>query len=94
MSKPSQAQSKDDAIGDAAQAERLATRIAATVMNTLGRPTDLFRVSVVRLWGNRYRVNVQTGPNAVSALIAHSYFLEVDETGAVVASTPVITRLY
>ena len=94
MSTPSPAQPDEEVIGTALRAERLAGAIAASVLRDLGKPTDLFRVSVVRLWENHYRVNVQTGPDAVSARVAHSYFLKVDETGAVLASTPAITRLY
>jgi hypothetical protein len=63
-------------------------------MNALGQPRDLFRLSVVRLWENRYRVNVQTGDDAVSARIAHSFFLAVDADGNVLESIPAITRLY
>jgi hypothetical protein len=94
MSTPSSAQPDEEVTGKALRAERIAGMIAASVLRELGKPADLFRVAVVRLWDNRYRVNVQTGPDAVSARVAHSFFLEVDEAGAVLASTPAITRLY
>ncbi len=94
MSTPSRARPDEEAVGKALRAERLAAAITASVLRDLGRPADLYRVFVARLWENRYRVNVQTGPDAVSARVAHSFFLEVDEAGAVLASTPAITRLY
>jgi len=63
-------------------------------MRVLGKPRDLFRVSAVQLWRNHYRVNVQTGADAVSVRIAHSFFVEVDENGNIVESVPVLERQY
>jgi hypothetical protein len=83
-----------EAVEEAQRAERLALVISASVMKALGQPADLFRVTVVRLWGSHYRVNVQTGTDVASARIAHSYFLTVDESGRVIASEPAIARLY
>ena len=94
MSTPSPAQPDEEVAGKAQRAERIALAITASVLRELGKPTDLFRVAVVKLWKNRYRVNVQTGPDAVSARVAHSFFLEVDEAGAVLSSAPAITRQY
>ncbi|QJX00539.1 hypothetical protein [Frigoriglobus tundricola] len=94
MSTPSRTELDEDAPGRARRAERLATVISASVLHELGTPADLFRVSVVRLWENHYRVNVQTGPDAVSTRVAHSFFLKVDEAGAVQAASPAIVRLY
>lgn len=94
MSTSSRTESDEEVLGKARRAERLATVVAASVLHALGKPTDLFRVSVVWLWENRYRVNVQVGPDAVSARVAHSYFLEVDEAGAVLTASPAIARLY
>ncbi len=94
MSKLPRAESDEEARGKAQRAERLATVIAASVLRELGKPADLFRVSVVQLWEHHYRVNVQTGPDAVSARVAHSFFLKVDEAGAVLASAPAIARVY
>ncbi len=94
MPAPTPAQPDEEVVGKAARAERVAVTISAAVMKALGHPAELFRVSVVRLWGNHYRVNVQTGPDAVSARIAHSYFLTADDNGQVLASVPAIARLY
>lgn len=94
MSTPSPAQPDEEVIGKSLRTEQIAGLIAAFVLRDLGKPADLFRVSVVRLWENHYRVNVQTGTDAVSARVAHSFFLNVDDAGAVLASAPAITRLY
>ena len=64
------------------------------VLHTLGRPGDLHRVQVRPLWEDRYRVNILVGTDAVSAKLAHSYFLVTDSDGNIVASTPKITRQY
>src|SRR3954447_5362946 len=64
------------------------------VLSGLGSPADLFRVQVTSLWANFFRVNVFTGPDAVSSSVAHSYFLEADGDGKILASNPAITRVY
>jgi hypothetical protein len=69
-------------------------RIGQRVMLALGKPDDLFRVQVRELWERRYRVNVYTGPDASSARVAHSYFLETDDDGEVIKSTPNLKRRY
>ena len=94
MPAPTPTQPDEDAVGESRKAEQLATAIGASVLNTLGRPDGLFRVSVVRLWRNRYRVNVHTGADAVSTRITDSFFLAVDKAGAVVESNPALTRRY
>jgi hypothetical protein len=76
------------------RAERLAAAVGVSVVNTLGRPAGLYRVSATRLWENFYRVNVLTGADAVSSRIAHSFFVAANEQGNVIESTPPITRLY
>lgn len=68
--------------------------IANYVVQALGQPSDLHRVQVRPLWEDHYRVNVLIGGDAVSAKIAHSYFLVADHDGTIVASTPKITRQY
>ncbi len=66
--------------------------IGAQVVHNLGRPSDLHKVQVRRLWENFYRVNILVGPDAASAKVAHSYFLKVDGDGLIVESTPKIPR--
>jgi hypothetical protein len=68
--------------------------IATHVLETLGKPLDLQTVQVKRLWENRYRVNVFTGDDCASVRVADSYFLVVDNDGAIINSTPEITRRY
>lgn len=93
MSTQSQVHPDGDAVAGRKPAE-LAAAVGAAVMRGLGRPRDLFRVAAVRLWGNHYRVNVQTGPDAVSLRIAHSFFVEADEKGNVLGSVPALERRY
>lgn len=71
-----------------------ATTLCLSVMTALGRPENFFRISAVCLWENHFRVNVQTGDDATSIRIAHSFFVAVDERGKVLESNPPITRLY
>lgn len=84
----------EEATPKKARAEQLAAAVCASVMSGLGRPRNLFRVSAVRLWDNRYRVNVQTGADSVSTHIAHSFFVAADDKGNVVESIPPIAKLY
>jgi hypothetical protein len=68
--------------------------IRASVLDSLGRPAELFRVSVMPLWGNKYRVNVFTGTDATSVRIPNSYFVEADDNGFILQSTPRIRKEY
>jgi hypothetical protein len=68
--------------------------IEGQVILALGQPNGLHRVQVRPLWEHHFRVNVLIGPDAVSAKIAHSYFLVTDGRGTVVASTPKIVKQY
>lgn len=74
--------------------EKQATALCLCVLTALGRPENFFRISAVCVWEDHYRVNVQTGADAASARIAHSFFVAVDERGKVVESNPQIARLY
>jgi hypothetical protein len=68
--------------------------IRNSVITSLGRPPELYRVAVMPLWGNRYRVNVLVGADPTSVRIAHSYFVEAGAAGNILTATPRITRLY
>jgi hypothetical protein len=81
---------KEDERGD----DKRCSGIGERVIRALGRPEALHAVQVRRLWGDHYRVNVLVGAEAMSASVAHSYFLVVDEDGAIRESTPEITRRY
>jgi len=74
--------------------ETLSTLIGEQVIHTLGEPNDLHRVQVRRLWKDHYRVNIFVGADAVSATVAHSFFLVADGDGNIKTSTPKITREY
>jgi hypothetical protein len=74
--------------------QRLFAAIGKHVLRTLGQPTDLREVQVRQLWKDRYRVNVLVGVDAASVRVAHSYFVETDGDGNVLAATPKITNLY
>ncbi len=94
MANPAPIELDEQATTKKKRAEQLAAAICVSVMNVLGRPEDLFRVLAVRLWDNHYRVNVQTGADAVSVRIAHSFFVATDEKGTVLKSIPAIARQY
>ena len=68
--------------------------IRAGVLAALGRPAQLFRVVVVPLWGDLFRVNVVTGDDPSSVRIPHSYFVAADGRGNIIESTPSIRREY
>ena len=74
--------------------QRREAAIRAGVLKALGRPDHLFRVAVVPLWGNNYRVNVVTGTDASSVRIPHSYFVVADDRGNILRSTPGIRKEY
>lgn len=68
-------------------------KIRVAVLRALGRPPEMIRVSVLPLWGDKFRVNVwATGSNG--AAIPNSYFVTADEQGAILKSEPPIQKLY
>jgi|GEM_PF-6789051 len=73
MSTPSRAERDEGAAGKKLRAERIALAIIQSMLRELGKPADLCRVAVIKLWDNHHRVNVQTGSNAVSACIAQLF---------------------
>jgi hypothetical protein len=68
--------------------------IRAGVLKALGRPANLFRVSVTPLWADHFRVNVVTGEDASAVVIPNSYFVTADDRGAILGSDPPIRRQY
>lgn len=68
--------------------------IGERVLRALGRPGDLQKVDVRRLWEDHYRVNVFVGADVASTKVAHSYFLVTDGAGSILESTPNITSRY
>lgn len=76
------------------EAQELATRIGRNVLSVLGQPTGFARIVVARLWDNVHRVNVLTGADPTSMMIADSFFVAVDDAGNVLQSTPPLARRY
>jgi len=72
----------------------LKTRIKDQVISDLGQPPDLHGVQVRPLWDDYYRVNVLRGADVTCARIANSYFVQTDQDGKIVGTTPKITRQY
>ena len=80
--------------GDRAAQQQLAAAVGRAVMTALGRPGDLLNVTVRQVGGQKYRVNVVTGPDPSAARIAHSFFVAVDDRGNVLDSAPPLARCY
>jgi hypothetical protein len=68
--------------------------IGEQVIHLLGRPDGLHSVQVRKLWDDCYRVNVFVGPDPVSVVIAHSFFLVTDGSGKIINANPAIQRRY
>jgi hypothetical protein len=90
MSTAKEGEQRKNRAGDLCEA--LSALIAEQVVHILGKPEGLHQVQVRPLWGNYFRVNVLTGPDAASVRVANSYFLKADGEGNIVESTPKITR--
>ena len=87
-------QTKTRSIEQPEQPSRPEAGIVRDVLSQLGRPGELHRVQVKPVFGGKYRVNVYVRADAASYRVAHSYFLEADDEGKVLASSPAITRTY
>ena len=61
------------------------------VLAALGSPNGLLRVSVLPLWGDKFRVNVWTG-GAAGAASPNSYFVTADDQGTILRSEPPIQK--
>jgi hypothetical protein len=65
--------------------------IRAGVLKALGNPTELLRVAVLPLWGDKFRVNVWIdGSKGVA--IPNSYFVTAAEDGTILRAEPPIER--
>lgn len=62
--------------------------VRSAVYAAFGRSSEVLRVVVRPLWQNRFRVNVFVGLHAASAVIAHSYFVEVGTAGDILSVNP------
>jgi len=86
-----QEDSEPAGVSDAGRREAV---IRTSVLKALGQPAKLFRVAVLPLWENHYRVNVVTGEGFSDVTIPNSYFVTVDESGAIVGAVPPISKQY
>lgn len=91
---PAKEQGKQQAEAGKQTHEQRSGVIVAQLLQTLGRPTALYRVEVRHLWEEHYRANVLVGADATSLRVAHSFFLAADENGNILASAPDITKKY
>src|SRR5437763_419658 len=64
------------------------------VLEALGHPPKPYRIQVRRVWGDNYRVNVFVGPDVASFTVAHSFFLNADGDGKILAACPPLVRAY
>lgn len=75
-------------------ARRPTAAIRDGILAALGRPPGLYRVVVVSLWLNYYRVNVLVGSDPATVAMPHSYFVEADQNGLLLTSVPPLLRVY
>jgi hypothetical protein len=69
-------------------------KIVGEVLSRLGTPEGLHEVRVREVAGGKYRVNVYVRAGIGTYRVAHSFFVEADASGAVLDSSPTITRQY
>jgi hypothetical protein len=68
--------------------------IGGQVIHLLGTPSDLLRVQVRWVGGDRCRVNIFVGKDVLSGRIAHSFYLTTDGEGHILTSSPDVARVY
>ena len=72
-------------------------RIKSQVLARIGKPPRLDRVEVSRHHGSKYRVNIWQQPepnrNLVGPRIGLSYYLTVSDTGEIIDSNPLMTKV-
>jgi hypothetical protein len=74
--------------------EQRSSVIAHQLLQTLGRPSALYRVEIRHLWDDHYRANVFVSSGPATTRLAHSFFIVADNDGKIIASEPGITRSY
>jgi hypothetical protein len=68
--------------------------LARMVLLRLGTPPSLLACTARHVCGGHYRVNVVVGEHISQSRVAHSFFVEAGEDGAVLDADPPITRFY
>ena len=86
---PAEHEAPDPAVTDHSPA----LLIREKLLRALGEPSDLLRVQVRSLWHHFYRANVFVGKGPTTRM-AHSFFLETEDGGAIAWSSPAIKRVY
>jgi hypothetical protein len=64
------------------------------VLHALGEPHNLFWVHIFPLRDRNCRMNVYFGTNAAKFKISYNCFVEADDEGKVLSSSPTIYKLY
>jgi hypothetical protein len=85
---------EQDQVVEKHKRDSLNARIGEQLLQTLGRPGDLFKVQVRWVWENSYRVNILVGVDASAVKVAHSFFLKADDDGNILQTTPKIAKQY
>ena len=85
---------QDDPVTNPPPGRKREDVIRVGVLAALGRPAGLYRVAVMPLWDNNFRVNVVTGDETAGVLIPNSYFVKADDVGRILGSEPPIQKLY
>ncbi len=85
---------QDDPVTNPPAGRKREDVIRVGVLAALGRPAGLYRVAVMPLWDDNFRVNVVTGDEVAGVLIPNSYFVRADDVGKILGSEPPIQKLY
>lgn len=71
-----------------------ANRITRSVLEQLGRPKGLHKVTACNVYSTRWRVNVWVETKPGTILIVHSYFIIATDGGEIISSNPSIEKTY
>jgi len=73
-----------------------AQNVVDRVFHQLGRPHNLYHVKARKLWGDHYRVNiyctVDTDRPITTVAMTDTFFVTVDEDGAISSNPPIRPR--
>jgi hypothetical protein len=94
MPTPTKQQAEQAKEEERQERDKLNALIGSQVMQALGRPPDMQRLQVRRLWETYYRINVFVGQDIASAKVARSYFVRTNPDGRILESNPAIRKAY
>jgi hypothetical protein len=72
-------------------------KITEYIFENLGKPKNLHKLSVKRLWDSYYRINtwlVDRSQLVESYILSDSFFLETSDGGEIISCDPEIKRKY